>query len=558
MHLNTYHRGPGHTDRHGAERVMLIMSVSPRPNGPYFDKRQISLGTSYSQRWDMWGLTMEDLKDGVKTMRQPWTTLRALGIYKTAGPNQSAKDKWGWDHLTVACSRIVNDQMGFRYEDLEVLAKKMAHKGELFKHLFGYLPIGDEISETGWREYFIETFDRCLRASKILCVISIFVYLIFSGVSRGFSPTVLQVIKIGFVIGVITGGLLRHLSQTPWGSHVLSGKLNQSPFADGTKSLRRISGPSQEGLLSTLPTSDDILIGTRLDSAHLADHNYINEQQFGNAALKPLVTQFSGAFTDVSPSWNDTVQNLILSNIFETMKDKKRRFLLQNQSGNWLIMEKNDVLTYLKSRLTSESHPMKKKINQELLFLKSECRHGLHRGTAMASHHCLIQIDALQTSLLTKFIGNQQRGKKVRESDSGPVATTSLEPPQQTLQKRAIRRPKKKIEENAKPDENRFEVNDKIEGDFGEEGWFGGKVEAVMKRNQYSVRFDDGEFVRYFQANRMRRFKSLTKGDKVHETFENYDGDATVMDVGATGMVLVSYPRTDPKYVHYSDIARSE
>jgi hypothetical protein len=50
----------------------------------------------------------------------------------------------------------------------------------------------------------------------------------------------------------------------------------------------------------------------------------------------------------------------------------------------------------------------------------------------------------------------------------------------------------------------------------------------------------------------------LTKGDKVHETFENYDGDATVMDVGATGMVLVSYPRTDPKYVHYSDIARSE
>lgn len=79
-----------------------------------------------------------------------------------------------------------------------------------------------------------------------------------------------------------------------------------------------------------------------------------------------------------------------------------------------------------------------------------------------------------------------------------------------------------------------------------------------MRRNQYSVRFDDGEFVRYFQANRMRRFKSLTKGDKVHETFENYDGDATVMDVGATGMVLVSYPRTDPKYVHYSDIARSE
>ena len=87
---------------------------------------------------------------------------------------------------------------------------------------------------------------------------------------------------------------------------------------------------------------------------------------------------------------------------------------------------------------------------------------------------------------------------------------------------------------------------------------FGGKVVAVMRRNQYSVRFDDGEFMRYFQANRMRPYKPLTSGDKVHETFENYNGDATVMEVGANGKINVSYPRTGTKFVNYEDIARTE
>ena len=470
MHLNTYHRGPGHTDRNGSERVMLIMSISPRPNGPYFDKRQISLGTSYSQRWDMWGLTMEDLKDSEKAMRQPWRALRALGIYKVTGPNRLSKDKWGWDHLTVGCSRIVNDQMGFRYEDLETFVKKMNQKGEVFKQLFGFLPTGEEISETGWREYFIETFERLVNASKILCGMSILAYLVFSGASRGISSTVLQVVKIGFVIGVITGALLHHLSQTPWGSQILSGKLNESPFSDGTKSLRRISGRSEDGLLSTMPVSNDILIGIRLDSPHLADHNFINDQQHGNAALKPLIQQYSGAFAEVFLSSNDSIQNFILSNIFEEMQKRKSRFLLQNLRGNWLILEKEGVFAYLRSRLASESHSMKKKLNQELLFLKSNCRHGLDRNTAMMSHHCLIQLDVLHTSLMTTSTTKNPTSKKARESDIVP-ATTSLIPPKIFSQKTAMRRQNKMVEKEAIPDELRFEVGDVIEGYFTEDGW---------------------------------------------------------------------------------------
>ena len=51
FNLNVYHRGPGHRDRNAIERVMLIMTFSNRPKGPYFDRRQMSLGTSYSSKW---------------------------------------------------------------------------------------------------------------------------------------------------------------------------------------------------------------------------------------------------------------------------------------------------------------------------------------------------------------------------------------------------------------------------------------------------------------------------------------------------------------------------
>lgn len=120
MHLNTMHRGPGHVDPNGEHRVMLILSIAPRPIGPGLDPRQIALGTSYSNRWDMWGLTMSDLAHTGGKENQPWRTLRALGIHKREKYwHLSKHDRWGWDHFTVVCSRIVNDGMGYRFEDLE-------------------------------------------------------------------------------------------------------------------------------------------------------------------------------------------------------------------------------------------------------------------------------------------------------------------------------------------------------------------------------------------------------------------------------------------------------
>ena len=133
-------------------------------------------------------------------------------------------------------------------------------------------------------------------------------------------------------------------------------------------------------------------------------------------------------------------------------------------------MEKNNILVYLKSLLVSESHTMKKKLNQELLFLKSECRHGYKRDTAMMTHHCLARADALHSSILMNSTKNRPSSKLAHESFTDQVATQSLVTPKMFAQKKKIRKVKKKTDEK-KVHQNEFKINDEIEGNFGDDGW---------------------------------------------------------------------------------------
>ena len=121
------HRGPAHTDPHGPPRVMLILTLSPRPRGPGVDRRQLGLGTSFSNRWDMWGLSLPDLEDAAEAMRQPWRTLRTLGLHK-----RPSEGEWGWDLPTVTASRIVNFQFGYRDEEMEGWVEQVRGEGSHF------------------------------------------------------------------------------------------------------------------------------------------------------------------------------------------------------------------------------------------------------------------------------------------------------------------------------------------------------------------------------------------------------------------------------------------
>ena len=130
---NLWHRGTAHRDPSGGHRVVFVLTFVSRPgiqgrsdrsDGKHCDKtkgcyvkhedhRQLSSGTYFHMRPDMYGHTFRDLRRASTVMSWPFAPLRALGLWKRQGAN------WGWDWITVTSLRIANGENGYQYEDLQ-------------------------------------------------------------------------------------------------------------------------------------------------------------------------------------------------------------------------------------------------------------------------------------------------------------------------------------------------------------------------------------------------------------------------------------------------------
>ena len=161
------HRGPAHIDpTPGNERVMLVLTFSPRPRDPSkygFDRRQLGLGTSYSNRWDMWGMTLSDLEDVESAMVWPSRLLRTLGIFKRS-TNGRKPAVWGFDFFSVTATRLMNKQFGYRMNDLRqfinTLESHPSHwiNNRVAKYLFAHRHLD-------WLDWLEESLDRSKKAT---------------------------------------------------------------------------------------------------------------------------------------------------------------------------------------------------------------------------------------------------------------------------------------------------------------------------------------------------------------------------------------------------------
>ncbi len=523
FNLNLYHRGPGHTDPNGEERVMLIMTVSNRPKGPHFDRRQISLGTSYSCKWDMWGMTMKDLAIVDTMIGFPWKYLRTFGIWKPKGNHQSHEMKWGWDYLTVACSRIMNDQMGFRYEELEKFATDMSRFGPLVNYLLGYLPKEnryDEISmsiENGWREYLRETLTRFIKVAAALYGASCFFFFIISLLTTGFKSTFCRFLKINVGLVLVFYGVIHYISNTPWGRDIIIGKATESPFLDRVDTTD----------ITIVPTKYDVLYSGRLHSPFLAGMNVIHDQQPGNAKLNQLVATYSGAFSTHSKIVT-MFQQTVLDEIMNKISDFGGRIVQNNVNGDWVVSSKNDAETLVLRALISESSPIKAKIYQEMKFLRSECNFGRLRNTVLMKTHTLNYLDSLEKCLFDiKFDKKKPSGSfhwNLR------LFTPSLVKSRKTVTS---------VQEKEQDDDDIFipKPGDIVEYLFEEGGWFQGKVDNVSgkkRRTKLAIQFNDGEFASNLVLSKVRPFSPYTPG----EIILVQDEEIRYLGVTATGNVL--------------------
>jgi hypothetical protein len=528
MDLNTYHRGPGHIDPNGTERVMLILSISPRPNGPHFDRRQISLGTSYSIRWDMWGLTFKDLAIMDKIKGFPWKQLRALGIYKAMGSHKNKNVLWGWDHLTVACSRIINEQMGFRAEDVDDLTGKIKKKSKLLYFFFGQNPNDDGLEDTEvWPKYFEETCARCVSYGKMAFGACSFFYLVVSLFQKKRVSSIVRGIKICTIIGTLGALWLRHISMTPWGEDIRSGVAQLSPFPD--------FGELETGRV-TLPVKTDVMFSNRLDSAFLAGHNLIFNHQPGNTAYYELLSKYS--VPKFTPAF---IMVEIINTIRAGVENTDGRFLSQNDYGDWEVMEDQELLTRIQQDLVTGSNTISKSLAQEIKYLKSESRYGRNRHAKMRTH-AEENLSELECRLI---------GLSLPKKNTTPTSTFLKIHSHASVPK--IARSTPKVNTSKKANAGAFEKGDIVEGySEGDDGWFKGKVSGIQRKKMVAVKFDDGDY-QVLPMSEVRKFNHFEIGETV---MVNLEVEVIIKYIAANGQVSVIDGDGNEFEVHIFEISR--
>lgn len=373
MNMNSWHRGGAHIDPDAEDRVMLILTFSPRIE-PRAESRQMSQGITYSLRWDMWGHTLYDLADADKRMAQPWATLRALGLYK---PKEA---DWGVDYVTGTCMRLVNDYNFFVAEDLVNFVKE---GGMNFIPSFLRAEADpDGKDEEAWHNYLLETFLNCKRFVAMVAGLGSFVFVLAysicnmksgGGASSSMLGSIRRLVAIISLVCLVEKVAERKIDESDWAVDVRGNRRFSSVFGNDDDFGIHHRGPT------TLPNRNDVLFDNRYEDSKLAIYTDF-------ARGNPGHRQFLEVAETVAPFFLTYPHNLkraTAAYVRDTVEQNSGRFLGQGPQGNWYLMSESDSSKYVMRQLTARSTPVIGVLQKEIRSLKGFYRFGILRDTAM-------------------------------------------------------------------------------------------------------------------------------------------------------------------------------
>ena len=410
VNQQTTHRGSAHRDPNGPHRVVFILTFAPRPLTfqPYsVETRLIGSGGSYSLHWSQWGHTVHDYQNPLERMKQPYRTLRSLGLYNPYGIGNT---NWGWDYITVSSARISNEDVGFTSSDFEDFVSKGGFKW-LPKYLHGNATDtsdDDEPPYYGWLEFLLETITKCkLEASKVYysclggyigCTL---LFVIMSG--RGFRLQALMhnAFRICLIHATLLSGawFVRHnVINSTWGRNIQA----QRSFRLSNNTLAM--APS---LPATLPTDDDVLILEGMQSESFSSFSRVLDVFHpGNREWNDLLDQMSHGYDRLSSS----LQAHIRHHILRTVEDEPRRVLIQTDQIDWAKATPEIRQFYCHKILLQKSNPYVNRILQSLDHALSDIRYGYWRDTVLHRKHISRLLYNLRNDLmLMKFPVRRQR-----------------------------------------------------------------------------------------------------------------------------------------------------
>ena len=509
MNMNSWHRGGAHTDPDGLDRVMLILTFVPKPI-ERAETRQLSQGITFSLRWDMWGHTLNDLAAADTEMIQPWTTLRALGLYK------SAKANWGIDYISSATIRTANEDNGFHPDDLE----KFISRGG-FRFVPKWLQNFDIKWETGesWPEYIKGTKEKCHVFLERVSVLGVVAYLLLFAFRtifmKGRQRALLldkAMIRVTLMLSTtcfVFFATKSHVDQTGWAKDIVAGRRYTSTVDVDRTCAKALFGSS------TFPTVRDVLIETRHGSEHLAMYNdFITMGHPGNAFFKEMVNNYAPMFRYYNEEFKEATVQYVSYGIYQN----QGRFLYQGPDGKWLWLYDDDVFPYVRDELTIASNKLIAFLNKNIRYISSEYKYGKFRNASLSARHAVPYLESLRKKIIrttTTFSSKKPTSKPKHVRFRKNVISALPFSPYPSRNKRGIQLQREG--EYLEPFLGAWIAQEDEVEVFKEGVWYYATVKAATGRGDYQVQYYDGTadvvdryairpFVEYIIGERLQCF----------------------------------------------------
>jgi len=501
-----WHRGFAHTDPNSKERVVFIISFISRPQ-PGIDHRQLSHGTYFHIRPDMYGHTLNDLREAPIRMAAPFTYLRSLGVWK---PQQA---NWGWDFVTTTSLRISNGENGYQHEDLVHFVQE--HK--IGKAIPSFL-LGDVTEEGGWVLFIEGTLSRVKDFSIILYITSLASFgLLFNLAAFNRTSRLLTLFWILFVTAIfhfiilsISRSLMGKLHTSTWAKCISSGSMFARPF----QTFHR-NDDSTARSPTTIPNKKDCLFSERFDFEPLWAYSDFLNYHPGNVKWLNFVKSI-GSNNYRNMPYN--LQHQFLKQSIMYMKENGGRFLKQNDFGQWEILSDAQIMIEVERSILLNVY--------EISLLLSQNTLSRTRNSIALSRISTENLTRWRKSILRlEHIHHTTSNANIQRKTKKYIGISSF----MTLRKQTDELNTKSTQSLfhsitlRRKDLSQFFIGDGVEAYYADlNKWVGAVVIDVIKNNYYLLQYVDG-FIETLRFEFLRPYLPYTEGDLIEKYWSDCD-----------------------------------
>ena len=443
-----FHRGTEHVMEGGPERVLFILTLTPRPR---WDKNQVEArmighSGSYSIKWNQWGHTLSDFGSVKTRMTEPFKTARALGLY---APSSKA---WGWDMLTVASMRIANSDNGYSDDDLENFVT--VNGGFTWLPIVLKEPTKENDTWTDWIERQTVKIKEFLKYTNKIAIVGYLAFMAVIHIVLWFRPSlgrghvleraILRLIIIHGIVAMAVYLVLQRVETSQWAENIKYGK--------AFVGVHRAATPLLPG---TIPVDLDVLQGDRYSSPYLGSYNEMIQMTHpGNKIWSQVASHYAHGFS-VMPT--EIQRDICARLVHSASQVDYGRILTQNEIGNWAVMPNDDAVRVCHKELIQLDNvdDLIGRIVRHLDYMISEARHGVWRDHAIHKVHVKDFLIKLQDNIMSlpkrkaSLSRNSMNGLNMKVSVAkNPLVITFLStPPPRSIASLKPRTPRTPVSE---------------------------------------------------------------------------------------------------------------